>query len=633
MSAPLESTWSRAWAQARADAERRPAAGPTVLLPYQGRWVASGLSGRHRLRVAEKSRRIGITWAEAARQVMIASMPASDGGCSCYYVSTSQVLGRDYIRTAATWARAMEAASPGEVLAAGEDSIQVDCIVFASGHRLEAVTSNPAALRGKGGDVVIDEAAHHLDLDELLKAASAVGKWTRFGVTVISTHNGADNPFARLVDEVRTGKRAGFLLTVDLEAAVSEGLFRRICAVSRQRWSPATEAEWLAEAFAEPGADEEYRCVASRGAGVYFRRALLEGSSRDLEVIHWQPADDHMHRPDREALTEAWISDNIDRIAAAWPDRPMVIGGDFARSADGDLSVFAVLAEELEIRRVVVALVELRGVPHADQWAVLRRLIDLAAHRLGGVRIDSGGVGNWLAEQATIYLGPTSAAGVTMSRDWKDRHFARARSDLEERRLVVPRDLDVWGDFGVVAVGPGGIPVLAAKRTRSHRDGRPRHGDAAVAIIAALAATEGDPGAIPDIGGDDDHEGVDGLPRGRSRGLVGGGRSWHGRPRQSARACVHVRRGAGEWSPAPRRSFTGRSRSGSEVVRAGPAAPLARGASPPVSGRGQDLPVTSRDGAAWKPAGLITRRSRVQVPLALSASLATLQREAVGCPG
>jgi len=61
-----------------------------------------------------------------------------------------------------------------------------------------ALSSRPSNLRGKQGNIVIDEAAFHDNLPALLKAALAIMMWGG-RIRVISTHNGADNPFADLV--------------------------------------------------------------------------------------------------------------------------------------------------------------------------------------------------------------------------------------------------------------------------------------------------------------------------------------------------------------------------------------------------------------------------------------------------
>jgi len=65
-------------------------------------------------------------------------------------------------------------------------------INFASGFKIQALSSNPSNLRGMQGNVTIDEAAFHDRLAEVLKAASALTMWGA-KVRLISTHNGTDN--------------------------------------------------------------------------------------------------------------------------------------------------------------------------------------------------------------------------------------------------------------------------------------------------------------------------------------------------------------------------------------------------------------------------------------------------------
>lgn len=90
----------------------------------------------------------------------------------------------------------------------GEDrNIKTFTIRFPeSGHRIVALSSRPANLRGKQGTIVIDEAAFHDKLGELLKAALALLIWGG-RVRVISTHDGEENPFNALVNEIKNGTR------------------------------------------------------------------------------------------------------------------------------------------------------------------------------------------------------------------------------------------------------------------------------------------------------------------------------------------------------------------------------------------------------------------------------------------
>ncbi|WP_221621178.1 hypothetical protein [Halomonas sp. YLB-10] len=55
---------------------------PAVLLDYQQRWIGV----RAPLKVGEKSRRIGLTWAETADNVLIAASARSAGGQTVYYL-------------------------------------------------------------------------------------------------------------------------------------------------------------------------------------------------------------------------------------------------------------------------------------------------------------------------------------------------------------------------------------------------------------------------------------------------------------------------------------------------------------------------------------------------------------------
>lgn len=480
--------------------------GRRALLPYQGRWVASGLGSRvarvrRGLRLAKKSRRVGITWAEALRQTMIAANAPGSGGSDCYYSSTSQVLGREYVATAATWALALEAARPGRVLAtvdaAGRprQAIQVDSIHFASGHTLRAISSSPAAFRGVGGDVVIDEAAHHVDLEAILAAASAVGIWSMTALSLISTPNGREEPFARLCAEVEAGRRRGTVHRVTLPDAVDEGLFRRICSVNRVTWTPDLERAWVEERLREPAAGQEYLCEEVAGGAAYLRRELVEAAmSTDLRVLHLERSATWELRDQEERIRDvvAWLDAEVVPLLRRLDRRLLHCAGmDFARSLDGDLSVLAVVEERPDLLRSVPLVIELRGVPYQEQWEVLRRVLDELAN-FAGIEIDGNGNGGWIAETARHYFGEALVRGATMTAEWKAAAFARLRHLLEERRLRLPADADLLADARLVETREGKVVILD-KRGTSSKDGRGRHADGIVAVACALHSTREDP--------------------------------------------------------------------------------------------------------------------------------------------
>ena len=203
---------------------------PAVLMGYQQRWVAD----KSPLKVIEKSRRTGLTWGEAADDVLTAASNRSAGGQNVYYIAYNQDMTIEYIQACAMWARAFNHAASEIEEGFWEDddadkNIKTFTIRFpASGFRIVALTSRPSNLRGRQGTIVIDEAAFHDQLDELLKAALAMLIWGG-RVRVISTHNGVENPFNELVEDIRAGKRKGTVHRVTFQEAVADGLYRRVC--------------------------------------------------------------------------------------------------------------------------------------------------------------------------------------------------------------------------------------------------------------------------------------------------------------------------------------------------------------------------------------------------------------------
>ena len=179
---------------------------PTVLLPYQQAWCAD----QSPVKLCEKSRRIGLSWGEAADTALLA---ASAKGMDAWYIGYNKDMALEFIRDCAGWAKhyqlaAGEIEETEEVFVEGDDRQAVLAFVirFASGFRITALSSRPSNLRGKQGRVIIDEAAFHEQLGELLKAAMALLMWGG-QVHIISTHDGVDNPFNELINDVRAGKK------------------------------------------------------------------------------------------------------------------------------------------------------------------------------------------------------------------------------------------------------------------------------------------------------------------------------------------------------------------------------------------------------------------------------------------
>ncbi len=465
---------------------------PAVLMAYQQRWVADTAP----LKVMEKSRRTGITWGEAADNVLTAAASRTAGGQNVYYIAYNQDMTIEYIQACAMWAKAFNHAATEieEGLWDGDEEdkhIKTFTIRFpASGLRIVALTSRPSNLRGRQGTIVIDEAAFHPDLFELLKAALAMLIWGG-RVHVISTHNGVENPFNELVDDIRAGRRKGAVHRVTFQEAVADGLYRRVCLRLGKEWTADEEAAWMADvyAFYGAGAEEELDCVPANSGGAWLSRALIESRmSADTPVLRWEckPGFELLADHIRAADCRDWLDAQMAPLLQALPtDAISFDGEDFGRS--GDLTVHVPLLQHQNLVRRVPFTVELRNVPFRQQEQVCFYLLDRLPRFMGGA-FDARGNGQFLAEVAMQRYGASRIQQVMLSESWYREHMPPVKAALEDGTLDgLPRDADVLADLRTVQVIKG-VPRIPDTRTTGEDKGK-RHGDAAVAVALAYFAS------------------------------------------------------------------------------------------------------------------------------------------------
>lgn len=463
-----------------------------VLMGYQARWVAD----RSPLKVMEKSRRTGITWGEASDNVLTAASDRTAGGQNVYYIAYNQDMTIEYIQACAMWARVFNRAA-GEVdegfwdgESEEDKAIKTYTIRFPSGFRIVALSSRPSNLRGRQGVIVIDEAAFHDQLKELLKAAMAMLIWGG-QVHVISTHNGTDNPFAELVEDIRSGRRKGTVHRVDFQEAVADGLYQRVCMRLGKPWTAEDEAVWKAGvyAFYGDGAAEELDCVPSNGTGAWLSRALIElRMSAYTPVLRWEckPGFEVLSDGIRKAEANDWLEAQMLPLLEKLPAQAISFDGeDFGRS--GDLSVHIPLLQHQNLVRQVPFAVELRNVPFRQQEQIAFYLLDRLPRFMGGA-FDARGNGQFLAEVAMQRYGASRIQQVMLSEGWYREHMPPVKAALEDGTLTgLPKDADILADLRAVQIVRG-VPRIPDTRSTGEDKGK-RHGDAAVAVALAYFAS------------------------------------------------------------------------------------------------------------------------------------------------
>lgn len=230
---------------------------PPILFPYQAQFLKDIEETDYNVFVYEKSRRIGITHALAAHAVLSA---AKTGGRNFFYISTNRENGKDFIDSCKYWATHFNLAC-GEVQEDLYEDESKDILTlkinFSSGKRVAALASKPSSVRGLQGDILLDEAAFLTDLESFLKACRAMLIWGA-KIFIVSTHNGEENPFNKLVKNILSPKTKEERLDyyhkkTTFQEAIKEGLFKRICLSTNKEWSETEQEEWIRKIYKDSG--------------------------------------------------------------------------------------------------------------------------------------------------------------------------------------------------------------------------------------------------------------------------------------------------------------------------------------------------------------------------------------------
>lgn len=467
---------------------------PDVLLPYQSDLLAT--TAINQVVFCEKSRRIGITWGIGADAVLTAASGRDAKGMDVFYIGYNLEMARDFIQVCGAWAKAFNQACHEVEEFVFEEAdengdtkeIKAFRIEFASGFEILALPSRPRSLRGKQGYVILDEAAFHDDLKEVLKAAYALLMWGG-KVLVISTHDGVDNPFNQEIQAIREGRK-GYrnhkLIRITFEDALRDGLYKRICLCMGQEWSPKAEKEWsesIYEFYGDAG-KEELDVVPARGGGKYLPAQIVEPNMRDdIPVIKYKQDDKFFHKPIeyREEIIQDFCRSQIEpHINQMDRSCQTYFGQDFARK--GDLSSLAPLQIMENTRRKVPFYVELQNLPFACQRQVLFFILDRVP-RFSGAAFDGTGNGAQIAEECIDRYGELLVNSIHMTNNYYLESFPKYKSALEDNMILIPKHADILADHRVVVI-ENGIPHIPKAKNKSE-DGSQRHGDSVSALVNA----------------------------------------------------------------------------------------------------------------------------------------------------
>jgi phage FluMu gp28-like protein len=391
----------------------------TYFLPYQEAWILD----QSPLRIIQKSRQVGITYADAYDSVVKAS--AKDTRLDVWISSRDQAQAKLYLEDCKYWALFLHVYFLDLGLLVLEEKTNASAYVlqFANGRRIYCLSSNPNALAGKRGHVKLDEFALHQDQRLLYKVAKPVTTWGG-QLSIVSTHRGLNTLFNEIITEIvhKGNPKKWSLHTVPIQLAVDQGLVERINAktgasesndefLARIRNECIDEEQWL----------QEYCCTPSDENAAFFSYEMLNACT--------------------DPVLKLMSLEQLLRYARDNSDCSLYVGVDVGRTKN----LFVIdVGEKINGVMWDRCRIELHNRPFHEMEENLHPLLNLS--QLKRCCMDSGGIGAQLHEEARYRFG-WKADGIKFTAQLKEDLAFRLRTDFEDRKLRIVSDESLRSDL------------------------------------------------------------------------------------------------------------------------------------------------------------------------------------------
>lgn len=366
--------------------------------PYQ-RQIAADKS---RLIAIVKARQIGLTELVAMLSVVTALSQARH---DVWLMGTNLEGAKEILWRAKAWYEALRVEDPSLPGVLYETTTQ---ITFANRSRITALPCTAKAARGKTGTLLLDEAAHYADDEEIWKAiAPVISSNKRLRILMPSTPNGQRGVFYRAVHGQMDGATLKWSVhSIPIERAVAEGHDPSVYDLR----ASYTSDQW----------DQEFRCSFLSGVGRYYQQQLVNDCA-EVEI----PAG-HERYVARRTL-------GID--LASRVDQSVMLDTDW----DGE--------DGWRFHSPVILSSKAEPVPYARQYELIAAHIEgREYHR---VIVDATGPGAGLASFLKARFGHLVIEQV-ITAQFKARFIPALRVDMEAGHVELGRDPQISLAFGAV---------------------------------------------------------------------------------------------------------------------------------------------------------------------------------------
>ena len=455
----------------------------SYFLPYQESWINDDSP----LKIAEKSRRVGFTYASSSR--MFQKCLRRGKGFTQWVSSrdqlTAQELIRDYIRM---WCKL------GNVVAAGLDANNAEIIdaekgitayvcTFKNGARIVSLSSTPEAFAGKGGDVFLDEADLHRDSGSLIDMAYPCIMWGG-QLEIVSAYRvdgSKDTPFAKMVaDAKKDNPQNASLHRVTIHDAIAQGLVEKINAktgrnLSREAFLKQTRAGARTKAAWE----SQFECKVQDAGG-----KLL---------------------PVKDLAACELPQEEIDRIERENPNAPRFAGYDVARHKHASAYQEWI---KLGVTLVLVRRDTFHDMPFDAQEKFIKTQMSRREKPVARLAMDATGLGMQMAENMARAF-PGRVDQVNLESHRRHECCMLFKDAFDQKHALIPAVETLREDFNaptIINAANGAIRVRVPEFENA--EGETSHADEFMAGVLAHSAADagGETGYGESCGEDDgDH--------------------------------------------------------------------------------------------------------------------------------
>lgn len=316
-------------------------------------------------------------------------------------------------------------------------------------------------------------------------------------ISVISSHNGKNNPFNQLVKDIENGVfgEDAKVHLVTFDNAVENGLYERVCFMQGKEFTLEGKQKWytkIRKAYGSRKAAmrEELDAIPRDGSSVCLPTLWVERAMTEVRTILRLTLGDDFNAltPDeRDAYIDDWIQRYLEPELQKLDKRKQHCAGqDYARHRD--FSFILPFYIEQDLRRVAPFVIEMHRVPSRLQqkilWYMLERL-----PRFGGIAMDATGNGETIAGNTAEKFGEHMVHQIKLSRNWYGLWTPKLVTAFEEDMIDLPRDDNLKNDCSAIEEVDG-IHMVSKARAKDLKDPELyRHGDGAVAMILAWFAS------------------------------------------------------------------------------------------------------------------------------------------------